>query len=66
MENENKILVKEKKNKFILNAIEDGWSVSKKKNLYIFTKDRTNELNVMSDDYLKDFIVKYLSKWLVK
>tara|TARA_B100001778_G_scaffold50324_1_gene37496 strand:+ start:199 stop:387 length:189 start_codon:yes stop_codon:yes gene_type:complete len=62
MENENKILVKEKKNKFILNAIEDGWSVSKKKNLYIFTKDRTNELNVMSDDYLKDFIVKYLSK----
>ncbi len=62
MENENKILVKEKKNKFILNAIEDGWSVSKKKNLYVFTKDRTNELNVMSDDYLKDFIVKYLSK----
>ena len=62
MENENKILVKEKKNKFILNAIEDGLSVSKKKNLYIFTKDRTNELNVMSDDYLKDFIVKYLSK----
>ena len=62
MENENKILVKEKKNKFILNAIEDSWSVSKKKNLYIFTKDRTNELNVMSDDYLKDFIVKYLSK----
>ena len=62
MENENKILVKEKKNNFILNAIEDGWSVSKKKNLYIFTKDRTNELNVMSDDYLKDFIVKYLSK----
>jgi len=62
MENENKNLVKEKKNKFILNAIEDGWSVSKKKNLYIFTKDRTNELNVMSDDYLKDFIVKYLSK----
>lgn len=62
MENENKILVKEKKNKFILNAIEDGWSVSKRKNLYIFTKDRTNELNVMSDDYLKDFIVKYLSK----
>ena len=62
MENENKFFIKEKKNKFILNAIDDGWSVRKSKNLYIFTKDRNNETNVLSEDYLKDFIVKYLSK----
>lgn len=62
MDNEKKILIKEKKNKFILNAIEDGWSVHKKNNLYIFTKNRSNEKNVLSDDYLKDFIVKYLYK----
>tara|TARA_Y100000816_G_C26021146_1_gene534218 strand:- start:239 stop:427 length:189 start_codon:yes stop_codon:yes gene_type:complete len=62
MENDRKNLIKEKQNKFILNAIEDGWNVHKKNNLYIFTKNRNNEKNVLSEDYLKDFIVKYLSK----
>tara|TARA_E500000178_G_scaffold60195_1_gene56763 strand:- start:1084 stop:1272 length:189 start_codon:yes stop_codon:yes gene_type:complete len=62
MDNEKKNLIKEKKNKFILNAIEDGWIVHKKNSLYIFTKNRSSEKNVLSDDYLKDFIVKYISK----
>ena len=55
-----KILIKEKKQVYF-KCYKMG-SVHKKNNLYIFTKNRSNEKNVLSDDYLKDFIVKYLSK----
>jgi hypothetical protein len=61
MEGNDDIIIN-KKEKFILNAIDDGWSVKKRGDLYIFTKDRSKEKNVLSDAYLNKFIVKYLCK----
>ena len=41
---------------FIYNAIEDGWSVKKINNLYIFTKKHENKKELYLDNYLKKFI----------
>ena len=43
---------------FIYNALEDGWSVKKYQNNYIFTKNHENKREVYLDTYLEDFIKK--------
>lgn len=41
---------------FIYNAIEDGWSLKKKKDCYIFTKKNNNKKEVIKDEYLASFM----------
>lgn len=44
---------------FLYKAIEDGWSVKKKNNTYIFKKKHENKKKYTSEDFLKKFILKY-------
>ena len=53
-------VIKNKKHKFIFNAIEDGWTVRKEKDLYIFTKEKSTDKNIFSEEYLQNFIIKNL------
>jgi hypothetical protein len=41
---------------FLYNALENGWCVKKKENLYVFTKNHEGKKEVYLDDYLKRFI----------
>lgn len=57
-------------NKFLINALNDGWTVSKidHENIYIFSKKRILHLNnnnfnfddVNNNDFLPNFINKYI------
>jgi len=60
MENISTEVIKNKKHKFIFNAIEDGWTVRKEKDLYIFTKEKSADKNIFSEEYLQNFIIKNL------
>ena len=44
------------KMKFVYNAINDGWSVKKRKEEYIFSKNHEGKKEVFSDNYLFDFV----------
>jgi hypothetical protein len=46
-----------KKMIFINNAIEDGWSVKKNNDTYIFKKKHENKVEVFEKDYLDNFII---------
>lgn len=46
---------------FIFNAIEDGWTVKKKQNSYIFSKHKSKEKQVFTEDFLNKFITKYFN-----
>jgi hypothetical protein len=41
---------------FINNAIEDGWSVKKKENSYIFSKKHENKQEIFDNNYLETFM----------
>jgi hypothetical protein len=41
---------------FIHNALDNGWTVKKNNNLYIFTKKHENKKELYLDNYLKKFI----------
>ena len=41
---------------FVFNALENGWAIKKKKNLYIFSKNHEGKKEVYLDDYLKRFM----------
>lgn len=45
-----------KKMLFFFNAIEDGWKIKKKNNIYIFSKDHNNNKEMFLDSYLNKFI----------
>tara|TARA_B100000470_G_C19653230_1_gene329715 strand:+ start:529 stop:756 length:228 start_codon:yes stop_codon:yes gene_type:complete len=45
---------------FLYNALEKGWVIKKKKNLYIFTKNHEGKKEVLLDDYLKRFMLANL------
>jgi len=49
--------VKIQKMGFIFNALENGWTIKKRKNLYIFTKNHEGKREVYSEEYLRRFIV---------
>ena len=49
-------LVKIKKMTFIMNALDNGWTVKKKEDKYIFTKKHENRTEVLKDEYLCEFI----------
>jgi hypothetical protein len=42
---------------FINNALEDGWSIKKVNEKYIFTKKHENRREIFQEDYLENFIV---------
>ena len=52
--------LKFRKMTFIYNALEKGWSVSKKSELYIFKKNHEGKKEVMLEDYLKRFMIENL------
>lgn len=41
---------------FIMNALDDGWSVKKRNNAYIFRKKHGGKKEIFSDNYLEKFI----------
>ena len=43
---------------FLYNALEDGWTINKKGDLYIFNKKHEGKKEVLLDNYLKRFMVK--------
>ena len=46
---------------FIFNAIEKGWSVKKKDDKYVFTKNHENKREVFLESYLRKFITETIS-----
>jgi len=41
---------------FLFNAIEEGWSIKKKNNSYIFSKNHEGKKEVFEDNYLNKFM----------
>jgi hypothetical protein len=48
----------QQKMKFIMNALENGWSVKKIEDQYVFTKKHEGRREVFMTDYLEKFIEK--------
>jgi hypothetical protein len=44
------------KTMFIMNALENGWTVKKKDDRYIFVKKNENRQEVYQEEYLRKFI----------
>tara|TARA_Y100000389_G_scaffold117225_1_gene114417 strand:- start:545 stop:751 length:207 start_codon:yes stop_codon:yes gene_type:complete len=44
---------------FIYNALEDGWTIKKNNNKYIFSKHKSKEKQIISENFLNIFITKY-------
>jgi len=40
----------------LFNAIEDGWSVKKRKDSYVFSKNHENKKEILEDSYLLKFM----------
>lgn len=45
---------------FIFNAINDGWIVKKRDNIYIFSKKHHGNKKIFRSDYLDKFITLYM------
>ena len=45
-----------KKMNLIYNALEEGWSIKKKENSYIFTKKHENKKEIFEESYLLNFM----------
>ena len=41
---------------FLHNALDNGWSIKKRKNSYIFTKNHENKKEIFDDSYLSIFM----------
>ena len=42
---------------FIANALEQGWTVRKSQDSYIFTKKHENKREIFQEDYLEKFVL---------
>ena len=49
-------IIKFQKMLLLFNSIEQGWSVKKQNNSYIFTKNHDGKKEILEDDYLKQFM----------
>ena len=49
-------MVKLQKMAFLFNALENGWTIKKKKNCYVFSKNHEGKKEVYLDSYLKRFM----------
>jgi hypothetical protein len=54
-------IIKNRKLLFLYNALENGWTIKKKNDSYIFTKNHENKKEVFLDSYLHDFIINNMS-----
>ena len=48
--------IKLQKMLILFNAIEDGWSIKKKKDSYVFTKKHEGKREILHDSYLLTFM----------
>ena len=46
---------------FIMNALDQGWSVKKSQESYIFTKKHENRREIFQENYLETFLVSNFS-----
>ena len=60
MDNQQQVLFH--KMKFIMNALEDGWTVKKNKESYIFKKKHERKREVFEEKYLEKFVKKHMDK----
>jgi hypothetical protein len=51
---------------FINNALQNGWSVRKTNDEYIFTKKHENKKEIFQETYLETFISENMTKILVQ
>lgn len=54
-----------KKMIFIYNTLENGWSVRKKENSYVFTKKYENKKEVYSSDFIRRFMKRNFLKKII-
>ncbi len=45
---------------FIVNALNEGWSVKKRNNTYIFTKNHEGKKEIFSESYITKFVKENL------
>jgi hypothetical protein len=43
---------------FITNALDNGWTVKKRNDKYIFTKKHENQRKIFQETYLEEFIIQ--------
>ena len=48
--------IKLQKMAFLFNALENGWTIKKQKEVYIFTKSHEGEKEIFLDSYLRRFM----------
>ena len=48
--------IKFKKMVFLYNALDNGWSIKKKQNSYIFTKNHEGKKEIFDESYLSTFM----------
>ena len=41
---------------FIMNALQDGWSIKKSNDSYVFTKKHENRREIFQEEYLENFL----------
>jgi hypothetical protein len=46
---------------FLTNALDQGWTIKKSKDSYIFTKKHENKKEIFQENYLETFIVSNFS-----
>jgi hypothetical protein len=55
-----------KKMMFIYNALENGWTVKKSNDSYIFTKKHENRREIFQENYLETFLATHFTNVLDK
>ncbi len=45
---------------FIVNALNEGWSVKKRNNTYVFTKNHEGKKEIFSESYITKFVKENL------
>lgn len=56
--NNHKFNINEQKTLFLINALDNGWTIRKKKDYYIFTKKHEGKREVFKDNYIHTFLEK--------
>ena len=51
---------------FITNALDQGWSVKKSQDTYIFTKKHENRKEIFQENYLEEFLISNFSSDLLE
>lgn len=49
-------ILEDKKRTFIMNALDNGWTVKKRKGSYVFSKRHEGRREILRDGYLEHFL----------